>query len=207
MTTTRSRQALMSASALVLITGAVACGSSGNDALPPTSSWQQGQTQQQTQKAPVLSAGQTLSIKTTPIQLATPIPAGSADVTLVSVTEAKTLPSKTGVTTKIAPDEEFAVLTFKVKNTGEDKFDTYVLDQARWTGEDGYAVNAGNAVFTDHEPGTAVPYPAFHNQVNPMPGEFVLGTSVLVIPATQPGTLHFTDRNGNPLFDVATKGK
>jgi hypothetical protein len=111
-----------------------------------------------------------------------------------------------GVASLLQSDQEFAILTFKVKNTGEGDFDTEPLTQAEWTGEDGMTATAGYGYIADDQ--DAVHYADFASQPDPGPGGYAIGSTVLVIPSIEPGTLHFADQGApqTPLFDVATSG-
>ncbi|WP_328681165.1 hypothetical protein OG905_36295 [Streptomyces sp. NBC_00322] len=174
---------------------ATACGGDGGGGgnstpskAPPSSTPQTPkQSQTPTSSTPRLAVGQTLHISTSPAELARPIPAGAADVTLLEVRVSKDF----GVQ-KAEPGTQVVIWKFKVTNTGPDEFDLYPLTVAsRWTS------NAQVAA-----PGVFLGDVGDFLQPDPRPGESVTGSAAAVVP-DQDGVLEFADRSGNPLFEIA----
>ncbi|MEV0598567.1 hypothetical protein AB0I82_04590 [Streptomyces sp. NPDC050315] len=153
---------------------------------------------------PTLAAGKTASITTSDDEF-TDVSGGSADVTLVSVKTAKSVPDPYGDTPAAAdPGERFVCLEFKVKNTGQEEFDTFPLTTADWTGKDGETKGLEILLGVDCK-NLGQQGDDLTNVPNPGPGEFVRGTTPLSVPSTQPGVVEFSDRSGVPLFQVKTQ--
>ncbi|WP_143060371.1 DUF4352 domain-containing protein [Streptomyces sp. TLI_105] len=132
------------------------------------------------------------------------IPGGSADVTLVSVKTARTVSDPdTDSTATAEPGKQFVCLEFKIKNTGSTKLDTYPFSQADWIGADGEVQSAGSPLTIECED-LGQQGDLFTNLPNPGPGQFVRGTTLLLVPNTQSGRIEFSDREGVPLLYVET---
>ncbi|MFC5212996.1 hypothetical protein [Streptomyces coerulescens] len=150
-----------------------------------------------------MEKGQTLPVAIAPNEILD-IPASSAEVTLTDYRQADVLPQGEYLSPETAdPQNTFVCLEFKVKNTSIEEFDTAPLTRARWTGKDGETKQI------DHEIGGDCAELGFVkenllNEPDPRPGEFVRGTTVLMVPDTQPGALEFSDSVEHPMFKIET---
>ncbi|MFF8657522.1 hypothetical protein [Streptomyces huasconensis] len=166
---------------------ATACGGGGGNSTPPKAP-PSSTPQTPTSSTPRLAVGQTLHISTSPAEMARPIPAGTADETLLEVRVSKDF----GVQ-KAEPGKQVVIWKFKVTNTGPDEFDLYPLTVAsRWTSN---AQVAEPGTFLGDVGGSGL-------EPDPRPGESLTGSEAAVVP-DQDGVLEFADRSGNPLFEFA----
>ncbi|MGW0682848.1 hypothetical protein ACWD2L_05735 [Streptomyces sp. NPDC002754] len=186
---------------VAVIGGAAACGSSGNsndaggdhvvavaDEGPPT-----------------LKVGQTAHVKTNEYSDDYQTTSkGSADVTLKSVKEySEDDVSNVVVKSDLTASQELAVVTLKIDNTGGRAISmTPYTGSITWTGDDGKVSNVEIGYLADDK---RVP-DDLSGTTTLEPGEHKEGATVLVIPNTQPGELHFNDDTGKKLFDVSTEG-
>ncbi|GGV90688.1 hypothetical protein [Streptomyces massasporeus] len=184
--------------AVLLVGGAAACGDGDDKQVSPELTGREGVSSTQSPQTPTayapprLAVGQTIHISTSPAEMANPVPAGIADVTLVDLDVTKSLSTEFYGVTKADPGEQIVVWTIKVKNTGPDEFDLYPLtDAQRWTSS-GH-VTQPHDVSTDD---------SFVNQPEPRPGQTVTGSDAASVP-DQDGTLEFDDRQGVPMFEIA----
>ncbi|MGW1182281.1 hypothetical protein ACWD7Y_13105 [Streptomyces drozdowiczii] len=151
----------------------------------------------------VLKEGKKLPVAISPDRTLD-IPASSAVVTLTELKQADSLPNDAGLDPEVAdPGTTFVCLEMKVKNTGSEKFDTYPLTHARWTGKDGETKNV-DEVISGNCAGLGMAEESFLNEPDPRPGEFVRATTVLMVPDGQPGYLEFDDRQDFGMFKVET---
>lgn len=152
-----------------------------------------------------LEKGQTLPVAISPNEILD-VPASSAEVTLTDYRQADVLPQGKYLSPETAdPQNTFVCLEFKVKNTSDAVFDTAPLTQARWTGKDGETKQV------DQEIGGDCAELGFEkanllNEPDPRPGEFVRGTTVFMVPDTQPGRLEFSDIMEFPMFKIEVSG-
>ena len=149
-----------------------------------------------------LKEGQTLPVAISPNDLFD-TPASSAEVTLTALKQADVLPQGVLAPETADPGMTYVCLEFKVKNTSNEEFDTSHLTEARWTGKDGETRSA------DHKIGgncgkLGLVEENLLTEPDPRPGEFVQGTTVLMVPDNQPGTLEFADVLDHPMFKVET---
>ncbi|WP_237330319.1 DUF4352 domain-containing protein [Streptomyces sp. BA2] len=128
-------------------------------------------------------------------------------MTLTELKQADVLPQEAGLSPEKAdPGTTFVCLEFKVKNTSDEEFDTSHLTQARWTGKGGQTTKVdqeigGNCAKLGLVKENLLVEP------HPRPGEFVRGTTVLMVPDTEPGVLEFADGMKHPMFKVETSGR
>ncbi|ALC19471.1 hypothetical protein ACH46N_02950 [Streptomyces pristinaespiralis] len=131
-------------------------------------------------------------------------PATEARVTLTGLAQADRLPQGEYLDPQVAdPGTTFVCLEFKVENTGTAEFDTAPLTQARWTGKDGETKKVDQEIGGDCE-GLGLVKENLLNEADPRAGEFVRGTTLLMVPDTQPGALEFADSLERALFKVGT---
>lgn len=161
-------------------------------------------------EAPTLDVGETMHVKVSADEYVDGTPAGSADVTLVSLTEADETdyPDDGPIELDQNKAEEFVIATFKVENTGDGRFGLYPLSTAaEWNGKDGEYAAPGMSLLAATESGTEmVPFDSFISS-DPLPaGGYTEGTTVVIVPGDQPGTLGFQDQAGIPLFNINTEG-
>ncbi len=124
-------------------------------------------------------------------------------MTLTVLKQADVLPQRVLAPETADRGMTYVCLEFKVKNTSDEEFDTSHLTKARWTGKDGETKNV------NHEIGGScgklgLVEENLLTEPHPRPGEFVRGTTVLMVPDTQPGVLEFADTLGHPMFKVET---
>lgn len=193
--------------AALLISG---CGGNGQNGGgregvgPATSAEEKTKAPKEPAAVPTLAEGKTTSITTSDDEF-TDVSGGSADVTLVSVKTAKSVPDpSTDYTAAADPGEQYVCLEFKVKNTGQGDFDTYPLTTADWTGKDGETKSLEILLGVDCR-NLGQQGDDLSGAPDPGPGEFVRGTTALSVPSTQPGVAKFSDRSGVPLFQVKTQ--
>ncbi|MFC8142972.1 hypothetical protein ACFUKV_14680 [Streptomyces paradoxus] len=184
--------------AVLLVGGAAACGDGDDEQVSPKLTGREGVSPpppQQTPTAytpPKLAVGQTIHISTSPAEMANPVPAGTADVTLVDLDVTKSLRTEFYGVIKADPGEQIVVWTMKVKNTGPDQFDLHPLtDAKRWTSS-GHVTQPQDVPIDD----------SFVDQPEPRPGQTVTGRDAASVP-DQDGTLEFADRLGVPMFEIA----
>lgn len=131
-------------------------------------------------------------------------PPAEARVTLTGLAQAARTPQGEFLEPETAePGTTFVCLEFKVENTGGVEFDTGPLTRARWTGEDGETTEADVQLSGSCQALGMVP-DSLLVEPHPRPGEFVRGTTLLMVPDGRPGVLEFADAVGRPLFEVAT---
>jgi hypothetical protein len=172
--------------------GAAACGGGDDGVAPaPTLTGMEGVSPPPTSPPPTsstprLAVGQTIHISTSPAQVARPIPAGAADVTLrdLDVTTIYRSKDNPASAQKADPGEQFVIWTMKVTNTGPDEFNLYPLTAAqRWT-SDGQVTGPDLFLGIDDDLG---------GEPDPRPGETVTGSGGAVVPEGS-GVLEFADR-------------
>jgi hypothetical protein len=152
---------------------------------------------------PVFAEGESLTVKI-PGNDVLDQPATEARVTLTGLEQADRLPQGQYLDPEVADQgTTFVCLEFKVENTGDAEFDTAPLTQARWTGEDGETKTTDQHIGGDCA-GVGLVKELLLNEAAPRPGEFVRGTTLLMVPDTQPGVLEFADAMERPLFKVET---
>ncbi|MPY46919.1 DUF4352 domain-containing protein [Streptomyces phyllanthi] len=154
---------------------------------------------------PVLEKGQTLPVAIPEDEILN-IPASSADVTLTDYRQADVLPQGEFLSPETAdPQNTFVCLEFRVKNTGSADFDTAPLTQARWTGKDGQTKQIDHELSGDCAELGFVKETLL-NEPDPRPGEFVTGTTVFMVPDTQPGALEFSTDMEHATFKIEVSG-
>ncbi|WP_246574589.1 DUF4352 domain-containing protein [Streptomyces genisteinicus] len=206
----RALSAAVAAAALAAVSAG--CGGSGGDAPGPSRSAgaaaQEAGARTATPTAsrddvPVLAEGESTTVRI-PGDDTLGEPATEAEVTLTGLKQADRLPQGEYLDPETAePGTTFVCLEFKVENTGGAEFDTAPLTRARWTGEDGETTTADQHIGGDCE-GVGLEKEFLLNEAEPRPGEFVRGTTLLVVPDGRPGTLEFADDAERPLFRVET---
>lgn len=156
-----------------------------------------------TDGAPTLKVGETVHVATTEYSDDGDILGGTADVTLVSVKEynAADLPSD-AFDNDLEAGQEIAAVTFKVKNTGGTEISMLPYNGSlTWTGKDGKVAEVGTGYLDETSASEDL-----GGTMSLKPGEYVQGDTIVIIPGTQPGSLHIEDDDGNHLFDVSTRG-
>lgn len=199
----KHKTASITVAAVLVIGGVAACGGGDDGAAPaPTLTGVEGvspppASPSPTSSIPRLAVGQTIHISTSPAQVARPIPAGAAEVTLRDVEVTTIYRSKDNPSSvqEADPGEQFVIWTMKVTNTGPDEFNLYPLTVAqRWT-SGGQVTGPDLFLGIDDDLGS---------EPDPRPGETVTGSGGAVVPEGS-GVLEFADRQGVPMFEIAVK--
>lgn len=151
----------------------------------------------------LLKEGKTLPVAISPDE-ALDKPASAADVTLTKLKQADRLSQGEYLDPEVADQGmTFVCLEFKVRNTGSAEFDTAPLTQARWTGKDGETLQVDQQIGGNCAELGLVEENLL-TEPDPRPGEFVRGTTLLMVPDGQAGVLEFADALDHALFKVET---